>query len=134
MVAATQTASAVKTTLWAGRIISLLAVLFLAFDTIIKVLNMAPAVEATTQLGYSASLVIGIGVLELICLAVYVIPRTSVLGAILLTGYLGGAIATQVRAGSPLFSVVFPIIVGAMVWGGLYLRESRLRALVPLRS
>jgi len=134
MVAATQTASAVKTTLWAGRIISLLAVLFLAFDTIIKVLNMAPAVEATTQLGYPASLVIGIGVLELICLAVYVIPRTSVLGAILLTGYLGGAIATQVRAGSPLFSVVFPIIVGAMVWGGLYLRESRLRALVPLRS
>jgi hypothetical protein len=134
MVTATQTAPTVKTTLWAGRIISLLAVLFLAFDTIIKVLNMAPAVEATTQLGYPASLVISIGVLELVCLAVYMIPRTSVLGALLLTGYLGGAIATQVRAGSPLFSVVFPIIVGAMVWGGLYLRESRLRALVPLRS
>jgi hypothetical protein len=134
MVTATQTAPVVKTTLWAGRIISLLAVLFLAFDTIIKVLNMAPAVEATTQLGYPASLVVGIGILELICTAVYAIPRTSVLGAILLTGYLGGAIATQVRAESPLFSVIFPVIIGAMVWGGLFLRETRLRALVPLRS
>ena len=134
MLTATQTAPAAKTTVWAGRIMSALAVLFLAFDSIIKVLNLAPAVEATTQLGYPASLVIGIGIIELLCLAVYVIPRTAVLGAILLTGYLGGAIATQVRAGSPLFPVVFPMIIGALVWGGLFVREARLRAIVPLRS
>jgi hypothetical protein len=134
MMAATQTVPAVKTTIWAGRIISTFAVLFLIFDSVIKVLNLAPAVEATTQLGYPASLVIGIGVLELACLAVYVIPRTAVLGAILLTGYLGGAIATQVRADSSLFSVVFPVIIGALIWGGLFLREERLRALIPLRS
>jgi hypothetical protein len=133
MLSATHAVPVVKTTLWAGRIISALALLFLIFDSVIKVLNLAPAVEATTQLGYPASLVIGIGILELACLAIYVIPRTSVLGAILLTGYLGGAIATQLRAGSALFSVVFPIIVGVLIWGGLFLREDRLRALIPLR-
>jgi len=134
MQAASQTVPAVKMALWAGRIISALAILFLIFDSVIKVLSMAPAVESTTQLGYPVGLVVGIGILELACLAVYVIPRTAVLGAILLTGYLGGAIATQVRAGSPLFSIVFPVIVGALVWGGLFLREERLRALIPLRS
>jgi hypothetical protein len=133
MFAATHPVRVVTTTIWAGRISSALAVLFLLLDSVIKALNLAPAVEATTQLGYPASLVIGIGILELACLAIYVIPRTSVLGAILLTGYLGGAIATQVRAGSPLFSIVFPIIVGVLIWGGLFLREDRLRALIPLR-
>jgi len=123
-----------NTTIRARRIISALAVLFLAFDGIIKVLKLAPAVEATTQLGYPAGLVITIGVLELTCLAVYVIPRTSVLGAILLTGYLGGAIATQVRAGTPLFSIVFPIIIGALIWGDLFLRDERLRTVIPLRK
>jgi DoxX-like protein len=134
MLAAAQPVRATKTAMWAGRIMSALAVLFLAFDGVIKVLNLAPAVEATTQLGYPASLVIGIGILELACLVIYAIPRTSVLGAILLTGYLGGAIATQVRAGSTLFSVVFPIIIGLLIWGGLFLRDGRLRALVPLRK
>lgn len=134
MIAATQPVHMTKTAIWAGRILSALAVLFLIFDGGIKVLNMAPAVEATTQLGYPASLVVGIGIIELACLVVYVIPRSSVLGAILLTGYLGGAIATQVRAGSPLFQIVFPIIIGALIWGGLFLREARLRALIPLRS
>lgn len=134
MQAATQIVPAVKTAIWAGRIISALAILFLIFDSVVKVLSMAPAVESSTQLGYPASLVVGIGILELACLAVYVIPRTAVLGAILLTGYLGGAIATQVRAGSPLFNIVFPVIVGGLIWGGLFLREERLRALIPLRS
>jgi len=134
MLAATHPVPAIKTTIWAGRIISALAILFLTFDSIIKVLNLAPAVEATTQLGYPASLVIGLGLLELACLIVYVIPRTSVLGAILLTGYLGGGIATQIRAASPLFSVVFPLIISALVWGGLFLRDERLRALIPLRK
>jgi hypothetical protein len=95
---------------------------------------MAPAVEATTQLGYPESLVIGIGVIELICLACYIIPRTSVLGAILMTGYLGGAVATNLRAGTPVFNIVFPLIIGALLWGGIYLRDQPLRALVPLRK
>jgi hypothetical protein len=111
----------------------MLAVLFLIFDSAIKVLQMAPAIEATTQLGYPEHLVLWIGVLEIICLVVYVIPQTSVLGAILYTGYLGGAIATQVRAGSPLFSIVFPVIIGLLLWGGLFLNDTRLRALIPLR-
>src|SRR5262245_28918345 len=99
MLAETQAVPIIKTTLWAGRILSAFAMLFLAFDTIIKVLNLPPAVEATTQLGYPVGLVVTIGIIELACLAVYSIPRTSVLGAVLLTGYLGGAIATQLRAG-----------------------------------
>jgi hypothetical protein len=112
-----------------------LAGLFLLFDSVIKVMKLAPAVEGTIQLGYPESVVVGIGIIELLCLAAYLIPRTSVLGAILLTGYLGGAIASHVRIGSPLFThVLFPIYVALLIWGGLFLRENRLRALVPLRS
>ncbi len=119
---------------WAGRILTGLPVLFLIFDGVIKFTKIAPVVDSFNQLGYPASLAPVIGILELVCLAVYVIPRTSVLGAILLTGYLGGAIATHVRVGNPLFSnVLFPIYVAAFLWGGLYLREDRLSELVPLR-
>lgn len=121
-----------KTVLWIGRVLSALAALFLALDGVLKALSLAPAVEATTQLGYPAGTVAGLGVLLLVCLAIYLIPRTAVLGAILLTGYLGGAIATHVRAGGPSFSLVFPLIMGALLWGGLFLREPRLRALLPL--
>jgi hypothetical protein len=97
-------------------------------------MKIAPVVEAFEHLGYPVSLALGIGILELVCIVVYVIPRTSILGAILLTGYLGGAVATHVRIGSPLFShVFFPIYLGALVWGGLLLREERLRALIPFR-
>ena len=134
MLAATQSAPTVKTTIWAGRIISALAVIFLAFDTIIKVLNLPPAVEATTQLGYPASQVVGIGLLELACLVIYLIPRTSVLGAILLTGYMGGAIATHLRIGSPLFThVLFGFYLGVLIWGGLWLRDERVHGLIPFR-
>jgi hypothetical protein len=120
--------------LWAARIMGGVAILFLLFDTAMKVLNLAPAVEGTTQLGYPAAAVPVIGVVELVCLALYALPRTSVLGALLLTGYLGGAIATHVRVGSPLFShTLFPIYVAALVWGALYLRDERLRALLPVR-
>ena len=113
---------------------SAVAVLFLIFDGVIKVLQLAPAVEATVQLGYPEHLVLGIGLIELACLAVYVFPRTSVLGAILLTGYLGGALATQVRVDAELFPLVFPIMMGLLLWGGLYVRDDRLRLLLPLRS
>jgi len=109
--------------------------LFLTFDTVIKVLKLAPAVQGTTKLGYPASAVLWIGLIELVWLTLYLVPRTSVLGALLLTGYLGGAIATHVRLGSPLLShTLFPIYVALLLWGGLYLRETRLRELVPFRS
>ena len=134
MYAANHTAPVSATRLWVGRIIGALAILFLLFDAVIKVLQLAPAVESFAQLGYPVGLTLGIGVLELACLAVYALPRTAPLGALLLTGYLGGAVATHVRAGSPLFSVVFPLIIGALLWGGLYLRDRRLRAFLPPRD
>ena len=123
-----------KTRRIAAAVLTTLVSLFLTFDTVIKVLKLAPAMDGTTALGYPADRVFPIGIIELVCLALYLIPQTAVLGAILLTGYLGGAIATHVRIGSPLLShTLFPIYVAVMIWGGLFLRESRLRDLVPLR-
>ena len=120
---------------WAGRTMTALPVLFLLFDSVIKLIRIDPVAQSFTQLGYPIHLAVAIGVIELVCLAAYVVPRSSVLGAILLTGYLGGAVATHVRVGSPLWThVLFPIYVAALLWGGLYLREGRLRALVPLRT
>jgi len=119
----------------AGYVLTGLVALFLTFDTVMKLLQLAPAVQGTTELGYPAGTVIVIGVIELVCLVLYLVPRTSVLGALVLTGYLGGAIATHVRVGSPLPThTLFPIYVAVMVWGGLYLRESRLRELLPFRT
>jgi hypothetical protein len=110
------------------------AILFLLFDSVIKVMKLAPAIEGTTQLGYPESAVRTIGVIELACLAVYLFPRTAILGAVLLTGYLGGAIASQLRLGNPrLTHTLFPIYVAVLVWGAIYLRDDCLRALVPLR-
>ena len=119
----------------AGYVLTGLVAAFLTFDTVMKLLQLAPAVQGTTELGYPAGTVVVIGAIELVCLVLYLIPRTSVLGALLLTGYLGGAIATHVRVGSPLPThTLFPIYVALMVWGGLYLRESRLRTLLPFRT
>jgi hypothetical protein len=112
--------------LWAGRVLSGLAVLFLAFDASMKLLQLAPAMEGTTQLGYPASTVLPIGVLQAVLLVVYLLPRTAVPGAILWTGYLGGAIATHVRVENPWFThILFPIYVAALLWGGLWLRGYR---------
>ena len=113
---------------------SALAVLFLLLDYALKVLRLGPAVEATTQLGYAEHLVTGLGLLGLFCLIVYMIPQTASLGAILLTGYLGGAVATHVQNGSPVFSILFPVIVGFFLWGGLYLRDAKVRSLLPLNQ
>jgi hypothetical protein len=121
--------------LWAGRIMSALPVLFLIFDSVIHIMKPAPVREGFAKLGYSLSLAVPLGIIELICLVLYVIPRTSVLGAALLTGYLGGAVATNLRAGAPLFSnVLFPVYLGVLLWGGLYLRDERLRAVFPVRT
>jgi hypothetical protein len=117
-----------KKALWSGRILSGWLVLFLLFDGVVKVLKLAPAMEGTARLGYPSSLVVPIGIVELLCVAAYVIPRTSILGAILLTGYLGGATATQVRLEDPWF--FFPVVVGVLVWAGLLLRDARLRSLI----
>ena len=120
---------------WTGLVLSTLAILFLLFDGVIKVLKLPIAVESTVQLGYPEHVIAGIGIMELVCLALYAFPRTALLGAILLTGHLGGAIATQVRVGNPLFShILFPTYVAALLWGGLWLREERLRALIPFRQ
>ena len=123
--------------LWTGRILSGLVVLFLLVDAGFKLIKPlpAPAVKAFGQLGYPVGLATGIGIVLLGCVALYLIPRTSVLGAILLTGYLGGAVASHVRVGDPWFShALFPVYIGLFIWGGLYLRENRLWALIPLRS
>lgn len=121
--------------IWTGRALSGLAVLFLLFDAVVKLLGHPAAVEGTTRLGYPASVLFGLGVLQVVCLVLYLVPRTSVLGAILWTGYLGGAVATHVRVGNPLFShILFPIYIGALLWAGLWLRDARLRALIPVRA
>ena len=120
--------------LWAGRVLSGLAVLFLLVDSAGKLLQVQPVIDGTVQLGYPREIVFSLGVILLSCVLAYVIPRTSVLGALLLTGYLGGAVATHVRVENPLFShVLFPIYVAAFLWGGLILRDPRLRAFLPIR-
>jgi hypothetical protein len=114
-----------------------LVVAFLAFDVAFKFVKPVPpsVLEILSHLGWSPSLVPVLGIVLLVSTALYVIPMTSVLGAILLTGYLGGAVATHFRVGDPLFShVLFPTYLGVLLWGGLYLREDRLRALIPLRT
>lgn len=120
--------------LYTGRGLSALAVLFLLFDSMGKLLEVQPVVAGATHLGYPASTVFPLGVILLLCVVAYAIPSTSTLGAVLLTGYLGGAIATHVRVENPLFShTLFPIYVALFVWGGLFLRDARLRALLPWR-
>ena len=114
--------------------LSTLAVLFLLMDGVVKLIKPAPVLEMSAKIGVPESVITGLGILLLSCTVLYALPRTAVLGAILLTGYLGGAVWTHVRVGEPIFSVIFPVIVGSIVWGGLYLRDARVRALVPWRS
>ena len=113
---------------WAGRVVSALVVAFLLFDGGIKAAMLEPAVEGSVQLGYPEATVFGIGLALIVSTALYAVPRTAFIGAILLTGYLGGAVATQVRVEDPWF--LFPAFFGVLVWGGLFLRDERIRALV----
>ena len=119
---------------WAGYIVSALPALFLLLDALGKLFKPEPVVTGTLDLGYQESVIVPLGVLLLVCTVLYIIPRTSVLGAVLLTGYLGGAVATHVRLSNPLFThQLFPVYLGALLWLGLYLRDARLRSLLPFR-
>ena len=125
-----QTAPVSKGSLWAGRVMSALAALFLFMDGGMKLFKPPVVVQATVQLGYPESTIVGIGIALLASTLLYVIPRTSLFGAILLTGYLGGAVASNVRVATPLFNILFPVVFAALVWGGLWLRDRRLRQLL----
>ncbi|MFP2962647.1 DoxX family protein [Myxococcus sp. 1LA] len=127
--------SASKKALWTGRVLSGIAVLFLLFDATGKLLQIPEAQAGTVELGYPVSVLFGLGIVQLACLAVYLIPRVSVLGAVLWTGYLGGAVATHVRVGNPLFShMLFPVYVATLLWLGLWLRDARLRGVFAARG
>lgn len=115
----------------AGRVLSAVPVLFLLFDGVMKLFAPAPVTESFARLGYPAGVALGIGLLELACLALHLVPRTAVAGAVLLTGFLGGAVATHVRVADPLAShILFPVYVAALMWAGLWLRDARVRVLL----
>ena len=125
--------SGAKWPLWVGRVFSALSVLFLLFDAADKFMMPVQVVQACQRLGLPVNLSPTLGVLLTLSTLLYAIPRTAVLGAVLLTGYLGGAIAIQMRAGSPLFETVFPVLFGIVVWAGIYLRDCQLRRVFPVR-
>ncbi len=116
--------------LWAARILTTIAALFLLFDSIAKLLKVPQAIDATAQLGFPESSIAGIGLVLLACTLVYLVPRTSVVGALLLTGYLGGATAANVRVGRTLFDTVFPMLFAILIWAGIVLRDDRVRRVV----
>ena len=119
--------------IWTGRVLTALTTLFLLVDALGKLVMPPQVAQASLRLGMPMNMIPGIGVLLLICTVLYVFPRTAVLGAILTTGYLGGAVAIQMRVGSPLFETVFPVIIAVLVWTGIYLRDIRLCAMLPFR-
>lgn len=123
-----------KGRLWAGRIVGGLPALFLLVDAIMKFVKPEPVVETTVKLGYPESVIVGLGAVLLASTILYLIPKTSILGAILLTGYLGGAVATHVRVGEGWFPILFPVVFGVLLWAGLWLRDDRLQNLIPLRD
>ncbi len=116
--------------LWSGRVLTGLATLFLLVDGGMKLFKPRVVVESTVQLGYPESSIVGIGIVLLVCTILYIVPRTAILGAVMLTGYLGGAVASQVRVSGPVFSVLFPVIFGGLVWAGLALRDRRVQGLM----
>lgn len=120
---------------WAGYIISALPILFFFLDAAGKLVKPEPVVTGTVELGYSETVIVPLGIVLLVCTVLYAIPRTAILGAVLLTAYLGGAVATHIRVSNPLFThVLVPVYLGVFVWLGLYLRDPRLRQLLPIRN
>ena len=131
-----ETAPVSKPALWLGRVLSGLVILFLLFDGTIKLVPWPVVTETMDRIGYGSSetLARSLGVITLVCTVLYAVPATSIVGAILLTGYLGGAMASHLRIGDPLFShTLFGFYLGLMLWGGLWLRDGRLRSLMPFR-
>ncbi len=118
---------------WTGRFLTGLSGAFFIFDGSMKLFKPPVVVQATVQLGYPESTIVGIGIVLLVCTLLYLIPRTSILGAVLLTGYLGGAVASNVRAGQATFNILFPVIFACIAWGGLWLRDTRVERLLPLK-
>lgn len=116
--------------IWAGRILTVLAALFMLLDAAMKIVKPPQVLEANIRLAYPLSTLSGIGIALIACTLIYLIPRTSIFGAILLTGYLGGAVASNVRAGSGWFETIFPVLFAALVWVGLALRDRRIRSLL----
>jgi hypothetical protein len=123
-----------KKMLWSGRIISGICILFLIVDASMKLLNTKASIEGSAQIGWPEDKVVGLGILLLICTILYVIPRTAVLGAILLTAYLGGATSIMLRAGNPGHPYFFPVFFGILIWLGLFLRDAKLREMIPLKK
>ncbi len=120
---------------WTGRIISGFAVLFMLFDSTTKIMQNPYVMKASAKLGYPPAMIPVIGTILLVCVVIYVVPRTSIIGAVLLTGYLGGAVASNLRIGTPLFSnILFPVYFGIVVWAGLYLRSQKVRGLFSLHK
>jgi DoxX-like family len=130
----TQTVPESKGLFWTGWVMSALPALFLLVDGAMKLVQPEVVVKTTVELGYAEAVILPLGIVLLVCTILYLVPQTAVLGAILLTGYLGGAVATHVRAGQGPFEILFPVLFGALLWGGLVLRDNRLRALVPVRQ
>jgi hypothetical protein len=127
---ATETSEGAKKMILAGRILTVLTALFMLMDGVMKIVKPVQVLEANVRLGYSVSTLSGIGIALIVCTVIYLIPRTAILGAVLLTGYLGGAVASQVRAGSVMFETIFPVLFAALVWAGPWLRDRRLRSLL----
>ena len=127
-----QTPPVSKAALWSGRVMSALPILLVLMSSVMKLLKLPAVVEGFARAGLPQHLILPVGIIELVCVVVYVIPRTSVLGAILMTGLLGGATITTLRVGDPTYPM--PVVLGMLAWGGLYLRDSRLRARIPLRQ
>jgi len=121
-----------KTMLWTGRIMSAVPALLTLLGAVMKIMKVPAVIEGFASHGLGANLIVPVGILEVVCVVVYVIPRTAVLGAILMTGLLGAATLTNLRVGDPTYPM--PVVLGMMVWGGLYLRDVRLRVLIPLRK
>jgi len=130
----TQATAPTKAQKWTGYVLSTLVILFLLMDAVMKLMKLPVVIETSAKLGFVGPIIFQLGLILLLCVILYAIPQTSILGAILLTGYLGGAVCTHLRVGSPLFGfILFPTYLGAMLWLGIYLRDPRLRALIPFR-
>ena len=123
-----------KALLWGGWILSVLPALFLLLDGVMKLVKPEFVVKATVELGFAESVIVPLGIVLIACTVLYLIPRTAVLGAVLLVGYLGGAVATHVHAGHGAFQMLFPVVFGIFLWGGLWMRDARLRSLIPWRT